>query len=252
MIGQPKLLTKAQVNFYRGLKRSKNRKNEALFLLEGIKLCEELFKSQFEIEACIISKGFDKLALPEQIIPFVASPTQIQQISDSKTPQGIICVSKIPGPALLPLPTSGKTLLVLDGMADPGNMGTIFRSALWFGIDDILLGPDCVDAYSPKVVRSSMGAILSLNIHHSEDLKASALTWQQAGGELTALHMSGTALEDFQTEKGLFLVVGSESHGVHPDLLQLTTALAIEKRGGGESLNAAIAAGIALYALTEQ
>lgn len=245
------ILTKAQVNFYRSLKRSKHRKQEGLFLLEGVRLCDELFNSRLEIEACIVSREFDKLTIPQHITPFIANQTQLQQIGDSKTPQGIICIAKIPRPVSQPEPNTSKILLVLDNMADPGNVGTIFRSALWFGVVDVLLGPGCVDAFSPKVVRSSMGAITTLNIHHSEDLKASALDWQESGGQLAALHMTGTKIDDFQLEKGLFLIIGSEAHGVNLDLLSLCTNLSIEAKGQGESLNAAMATGIALYSLTK-
>ena len=144
-----------------------------------------------------------------------------------------------------------KILLVLDRLSDPGNMGTIFRSALWFGVQDILLGPDCVDPYSPKVVRGSMGAIGKLNLHASADLYSSAEDWKAAGGDVVALHMQGTPLHTFKHENPLFLIVGSEAHGVDQELLLLSTPLSIEKPGVGESLNAAMATGIALFELSK-
>jgi len=249
MTNQPQILTKALTSRYRGLKQVKNRKEEGLFLLEGVRLCQEAFNSKLDFEACIIGKNFDKLTIPDQLILFEANQTQLEQISDSKSPQGIICIAKIPSPAPPSAPTAGRTLLVLDRMADPGNMGTIFRSALWFGVTDILIGPDCVDPFSPKVVRSSMGAITSLNIQFSSNLIASAQEWKQDKGEVIALHMTGTQLKQYQPHRGLFLVVGSEAHGVAPDLLALCHPVAIEKQGAGESLNAAMATAIALYEL---
>lgn len=246
------LLTRAQALQYRGLKQAKARKQEGLFLLEGVRLCQEAIHSDLTITACITSKGFDKVELPPGLNYFEATPTQIEQISDSKSPQGIICVAKIPELKDKVHPETTKTLLVLDRLADPGNMGTIFRSALWFGIQDILLGPDCVDPYSPKVVRSSMGAITKLTIHTSSDLVASAEDWQSKGGELIALHMDGTALQTFASEKSLFLIVGSEAHGVESGLLNISNPISIEKPGSGESLNAAMATGIALYELTRR
>lgn len=245
------LLTHAQAASYRTLKRSKGRKESGLFLLEGVRLCQESMSSDLEIIACITTKDFQGLNIPDSVPHFEATPVQVQQISDSKSPQGVLCVARIPKTASTPSPEEIKTLLVLDRIADPGNMGTIFRSALWFGVTDILLGPDCVDPYSPKVVRSSMGSIGTLRLYASEDLVHSAESWLGLGGDLAALHMNGTPLQDFKPTKALFLVVGSEAHGVEPTLLSLTRNLAIGRPGSGESLNAAMATGIALFQLTK-
>jgi len=246
----PSILTNAQTSSFRALKRSKFRKLEGLFLLEGVRLCQEAFQSDLEIIACITSKNFDKIPIPPDLQHFEATPVQIEQISDSKSPQGIICVARIPENNADPETTSTKILLVLDHISDPGNMGTIFRSALWFGVRDILIGPECVDPYSPKVVRGSMGAVGTLKLYTSNDLGASAEVWKIAGGEVAALHMKGDALQTFKSEKPLFLIIGSEAHGVDPALLEISTTLTIEKQGSGESINAAMAAGIALYELS--
>ena len=219
--------------------------------MEGARLCEEALESNLEIIACITSKNFDKFPIPPSVKHFEATPVQIEQISDSKSPQGIICITRIPETPAKPDVSNTKIMLVLDRISDPGNMGTIFRSALWFGIQDILLGPECVDPYSPKVVRGSMGAIGTLNLHKSTDLCQSAESWTSAGGQVAALHMQGTALHTFKQDQPLFLIVGSEAHGVDPDLLKLSTALSIEKPGSGESLNAAMATGIALFELSK-
>ena len=251
MNSTPALLTNAQTASYRALKRSKNRKLEDLFLLEGARLCEEALHSDLDIIACITSKNFDKFSIPPTVKHLEATPVQIEQISDSKSPQGIICVARIPETPEKLDTEHTKILLVLDRIADPGNLGTIFRSALWFGIQDILLGPDCVDPYSPKVVRGSMGALGTLNLHSSTNLCESAEQWKLAGGQVAALHMQGTSLHAFKQENSLFLIIGSEAHGVDPDLLKLSTALSIEKPGAGESLNAAMATGIALFELTK-
>ncbi len=246
------LLTNAQTTKFRALKRTRVRKQAGLFLLEGVRLCEDAFKSDLTIQACITAKGFDKLDIPENVQRLEATPTQIDQISDSKSPQGIICIAEIPPTQGVLDPNQIPLLLVLDRLSDPGNMGTIFRSALWFGVQDVLLGPECVDPFSPKVVRSSMGAISTLNIHFSPDLAGSAEEWQAAGGEVAALHMEGTPLDTYKPTSGLYLIIGSEAHGVAPGLLDISTELSIEKFGSGESLNAAMATGIALYELSRK
>jgi TrmH family RNA methyltransferase len=251
MTSLPTLLTNAQASKYRSLKRSKYRRLEGLFLLEGARLCENALHSNLDIVACITSKRFDKFSIPSGISHFEASPVQIEQISDSKNPQGIVCIARIPETPEKMDMEQIKILLVLDRISDPGNMGTLFRSALWFGIEDILLGPECVDPYSPKVVRGSMGAVGKLNLYYSSSLCESAEAWKSDGGQVAALHMEGSSLHTFKRVSPLFLVVGSEAHGVDPDLLNVSTALAIEKPGWGESLNAAMAAGIALFELSK-
>ncbi|MCF7823354.1 MAG: RNA methyltransferase [Candidatus Marinimicrobia bacterium] len=244
-------LSKSQTTLYRSLKQSKFRKQEGLFLLEGVRLCEEAFNSDLKLVACITAKNFETLSIPDAIPQFEASSTQIQQISDHPNPQGIILVAKIPEPQALPAPKQGSILVAVDRISDPGNLGTILRTALWFGVTDILLGPDCVDPYNPKVVRASMGAIAGMNLHFTDNLVTSSREWKTANGEIAALHMSGTDLGKYQPEKGLFLIIGSEAHGVSDQLLSVSTSLSINKIGQGESLNAAMALGIALYELSK-
>ena len=243
------ILTKAQTSTFRNLKQSKFRKQDGHFLLEGMRLCEEALNSDLVITACITEKGFDGLDIAPGITRFEATRVQIEQISDSQTPQGIICVAKIPESGALPAPDIGQLVLALDRIADPGNMGTIFRSALWFGVKHVILGPGCVDPFSPKVVRSSMGAITRLQIHQSTDLLTDIRHWNEDQGATAALHMVGADLRSYRPEKGLMLVLGSEAHGVDPEILNLSQPLSIRRSGSGESLNAAMAVSIALYEL---
>lgn len=243
------ILTKAQTSSFRNLKQSKFRKQEQQFLLEGVRLCEEAFNSDLEITACITEKGFDKLDIPPGIFRYEANRVQMEQVSDSKNPQGIICIARIPESAHLPTPEIGGLVLVLDRISDPGNMGTIFRSALWFGVKHVILGPGCVDPFSPKVVRSSMGAIANLDIKSSEDLIQTIQNWKNGEGDAAALHMVGEDLKSFQPEHGLMLIIGSEAHGVDRNVLNASKPISIKRSGAGESLNAAMAASIALYEL---
>lgn len=245
----PELLTKAQTSSFRNLKQSKFRKQEKQFLLEGVRLCEEGFNSDLVITACITEKGFDKLDIPPGVSRYEANRVQLEQVSDSKNPQGIICVARIPESTHLPAPDIGSLVLALDRISDPGNMGTIFRSALWFGVKHIILGPGCVDPFSPKVVRSSMGAIANLDIQSSEDLMQTIQDWENGGGEAAALHMVGEDLKSFQPEHGLLMIIGSEAHGVDRNILNASKPVSIKRSGAGDSLNAAMAASIALYEL---
>lgn len=247
----PTLLTKAQVSRYRALKQGKFRKQEGLFLLEGLRLCEEAFNSDLEIHAVITEKGFDKLVVPAGLLLLEANSLQLGQISDSKTPQGIICIAKIPDQQTLPEPLQANLILAMDRISDPGNLGTILRSALWFGVKHLLLGPGCVDPYNPKVVRSAMGATGRLQLHQVSDLVQSGEQWTEAGGQVAALHMDGEDLHKFKRTAPLMLVIGSEAHGVHADILSISDQLSITKKGRGESLNAAMATSIGLYELSK-
>ncbi|MCF7850214.1 MAG: RNA methyltransferase [Candidatus Marinimicrobia bacterium] len=217
--------------------------------MEGTRLCQEGLNSNLTITACITEKDFHKVDIPSGVPQYEATRLQMEQISDSKNPQGIICIARIPEPVSFPAPEIGGVVLALDRLADPGNMGTIFRSALWFGVKHILLGPGCVDPFSPKVVRSSMGAIATLDIQSSDDLVQSLQDWTLAGGDAAVLHMVGEDLRSFRPEHGLMLVVGSEAHGVDPELLVSSKPVSIKRAGAGESLNAAMSASIALYEL---
>lgn len=244
-------LTKALTTKFRALKQAKFRKLENLFMLEGVRLCEEALRSNLKITACILEKSFKSIPIPDEVDVYEANHTQLEQIADSKSPQGIICIAEIPAFQPLPIPMTHSLVLALDRISDPGNLGTILRSALWFGVRSVVLGPGCVDPYSPKAVRASMGALSHLSLHESLDLVTACLDWTSAGGQTAALHMSGEPIHSSSRTKGLCLIVGSEAHGVHPDLLAASQALSIPKVGRGESLNAAMATAIALYELTK-
>ena len=141
----------------------------------------------------------------------------------------------------------GNKVVLLDGVADPGNVGTIIRCAAWFGFTDVVLAEKCADVYNPKVVRAAAGATLRMNVHRhvkAEEFISSAPSYQVVsavpnGGEPPAIL---SALEP------LILVIGNEAHGVSARILSLTNhRVTIPGRGNVESLNAAMAAAILLY-----
>lgn len=250
-------LSRNQVKDLRSLAQKKYREFTGEFLLEGVRLCEEALTSPLRITQCIYTHEHAENPLVLQarrrgIETFSANQTQFEQFCDSQTPQGLAVVAKIPTASELPVPEQSTNLvLALDRLADPGNLGTILRSARWFGVQDVILSEDCVDAFSPKVVRSSMGAVCFLNLHRQINLKAFATRWQEQKGRIAVLSMAGNSLETFDRPKtGLMLITGSEAHGVDPEIEKLGTPLTIQPQGTGESLNAAIATSIGLWQLT--
>lgn len=257
MAGLMEQLSRNQVKDLRSLSQKKFREITGEFLLEGVRLCEEVFASPLVITQCIHSHEHTENPLVVQarrrgIETFSANKTQFEQFCDSQTPQGLAVVAKIPDASILPQATQASPLtLALDRLADPGNLGTILRAARWFGVQDVILSEGCVDVFSPKVVRSSMGAVCYLKLHRQVNLKEFAALWQEQNGGIAVLSMAGNSLENFShTSKGLLLITGSEAHGVDPDFEKMGTALTIATKGTGESLNAAIATSIALWHLT--
>ena len=250
-------LSLTQVKYLRSLAQKKHREANGEFLLEGQRLCEEALSSALELNQIVVDHEHlnDPLvqnATARKIPVFLATKRQFSQFCDSQTPQGIAIIAKLPRAQSLPTVESDKLVLALDRLADPGNMGTLFRTARWFGVNHILLSRDCVDPFSPKVVRSSMGALGNIQIHEKVDLVNFATRWQEQNGQSVILTMHGEPLESYQPTlgKGVLLILGSEAHGVDPQLEMLGKLVTIKSRGTGESLNAAVAGGIALWALT--
>ena len=241
------ILTRALLQQYRGLKQSKGRQATGWFLLEGQRLCRDVLDSLLEIEAAVVADSFDAFALPPDLSIYTATRVQGEQLADSRSPQDIFLIARIPKTRSLPKPSDVRKVLALDRIADPGNVGTLLRSARWFGIETVLLSPQCADPYNPKTVRSSMGAIGALDIHRHVDLIAYCEDWVTAGGKLVGLDMTGAAIQDHDFQMPMVLIVGSEAHGLDPKLASRAKCLKIPRAGSGESLNAAMAGTIALW-----
>ena len=180
----------------------------------------------------------------DEKIVYVVTEAIMSSISDTKTPSGILCVVK---PSKMDF-KAGNNVVVLDGVSDPGNMGTIIRTCVACGVKDIF-AINCVDYTSPKVVRSTMGGIFNVNVIPS--------TYEETisklkGYNLLTLDMGGKDIfKEKKIEKPFALIVGSEAHGVSKTLKgNCTTILALPMIGQIESLNAAVSLSVALYTLT--
>lgn len=240
----------------RSLTQKKFREISGEFLMEGVRLCEEALNSTLALTWFIHTQAHKdhvlvKKARQRGLSVFPATQLQFSQFCDSKSPQGVAVVAKIPPLPEPPVPAQGKIVLALDRLADPGNAGTILRSARWFGVTDVILSADCVDVFSPKVVRSSMGTMGHLRLHLGTDLETFARQWLEQNGQVAVLSMAGEDLAGYRPpDGGLLLITGSEAHGVSPAVERLGANLTIQRHGSGESLNAAIATSIALWHLT--
>jgi TrmH family RNA methyltransferase len=235
------MLSKSQISLLKSLQHKKERSEHGLFLVEGYKSVIEFINSPYQIEAIYHTAPLSPkvLKLSQKINISEISVTDIEKISSLKTPQEIAALVKIPAwPALNNAKFKQKFSIVLDGIQDPGNMGTIIRTADWFGIRDIICSEDTVDAYNPKVVQASMGSLSRINIYYA-DLAA---VLPKIGLPIFGATLNGENIyrTDFGNEG--FIVMGNEGNGLRPEIERLIgKAVSIPRTGAAESLNVAIA-----------
>lgn len=174
-----------------------------------------------------------------------ADTRQLQAISALKNAPDVLAVARMPDKK--PLPEKNDWMLALDGIGDPGNAGTLLRLADWFGIQDVLATEDTVDVFNPKVVQASMGAVFRVCVH--------SMPFNQWPGTfpLWGAVLEGPPLDAARFTPQGILVIGSESHGIREPIGKgLHHQVHIPRWGGGESLNAAVSAGIILHSLRAQ
>ena len=238
------MLSKSQISLLKSLQHKKDRIRYGLFLVEGYKSVIEFVNSPYQIEAIYHTASFNPkvLKLSQKINLSEISVTDIEKISSLKTPQQIAALVKIPvWPALSNAKLKGKFSLVLDGIQDPGNLGTIIRTADWFGITDIICSEDTVDAFNPKVIQASMGSLSRINVHYMDLITILSQTELPVFGAL--LNGESIYTTDFGRE-GL-IVMGNEGNGMRPEIERLIgRAVTIPRKGKAESLNVAIAAAL--------
>jgi TrmH family RNA methyltransferase len=244
------MLTKNTIKQIASLKQQKFRKELGLFVVEGRKMTEELLHSNFEIVGVYATEAFltDYPAFSEAE---TVTEVQMQQMSGQDTPPGILSVVKIPQQG--EIKTTSRLILALDGIANPGNMGTLIRTAEWFGIHDIVCSKDCVELWNPKVVQATMGSLfrvkvwesdLAIYLHHAKD----------EGKSIYGALLDGENLFQMQAKPEGILVIGSESHGIRADVLPcITHPVTIPRVDDSmtESLNAAVAGAILMAEMTK-
>ena len=207
-------------------------------------MARECQKSDFEIERVFVSESYDgEISFPEELTVRVSDDV-FRHLSDEKTPQGILCRARIPKRPLTP--PKGNCLL-LDGVADPGNLGTILRTANAAGYNEVYLTKECADPYSPKSVRASMSGVFFTKIYRAE--RSEILSVLKEIPILIA-DMGGSNVFSYVPPKQFALVIGNEANGVSNEVKNAAFhTLKIPMQDTQESLNAAISAGIIMYVL---
>ncbi len=231
------MLIKSRMKIVRSLKRKRNRLQHAAFIVEGYKSIAELVTAGLQAEDIYVTAGNTVLDhLPAQEI----SAREMAQISQLTTPPGYLAVFKIPQQREFHL--KGRTL-ALDGINDPGNLGTIIRLADWFGIDQIICSPETVDLYNPKSVQATMASLARIPIYYKN------LEETLADCDLPVFYadMDGESIYKNPLPAAAIIIMGSESHGVSANLRNLAKAITIPSYGSKnntESLNVATATSI--------
>jgi TrmH family RNA methyltransferase len=238
------MLSKSQIRLLQSLQHKKFRREHGLFLVEGYKSVSEFVNSAYQIETIYYTPAIAPklLKLSQNINSEEISANILEKISSLKTPQDVIAVVKIPEwPVLNYGILQKKFSLALDGIQDPGNMGTIIRTADWFGIDHIICSEDSVEVYNPKVVQATMGSLSRINVHYTDlaaiipEIKLPVFGALLDGDNIYNTSFGGEGL----------LVMGNEGNGLRPEIKALVSkAITIPRTGNAESLNVAIATAI--------
>ncbi|KAF0194499.1 MAG: rRNA methylase [Bacteroidetes bacterium] len=253
------MLSRNQLKLINSLRLQKFRHEEGLFVAEGVKLVDELLRSSFPVTRIFATIEWIRAGHIPQDRYLVEineiSQAELEKISSLTTPNQVLALAKLP--VIAPLPDiSGEWVLLLDQLRDPGNLGTIIRTADWFGFNRIIAAHGSVDVWNPKVVQASMGSVFRVPVHYS-DIAAYLKT---ISGKIPVYGtlLEGESLMDTRFGKNGVVVIGNESHGISEQIKPyITTKITIPASfsgpsGRAESLNASIAAAIICYEIRKQ
>ncbi|WP_316793928.1 RNA methyltransferase [Pedobacter frigoris] len=238
------MLSKSQISFIKSLHQKKYRKENGIFIIEGIKSIVEFIQSSYQIHSIYYLAQYQSLlpSLPANIKLFEVNNAELDKISTLQTPQGIIALVHIPKSPVLDLKTlKGSFSLVLDGIQDPGNLGTIIRTADWFGFKNVICSNNTVEVYNPKTVQATMGSLSRVNTFYL-DLPEFL---SQAKMPVFGAVLDGNSMYKTNWGNEGLVILGNEGQGISNEVTNLiTNPVTIPRVGGAESLNVAISAAI--------
>lgn len=238
------MLTKNSEKLVRSLGLRKNRKKSGLFVCEGLKLVTDFISAGFEPENIFCFE--ENLADFNSFGPAAITPAEMKRITFLETPSPVLAVFKIPETKLASF-NAAPLVMVLDRVQDPGNVGTLLRTALWYGVEHVALIKGTADHWSPKVVQASMSALAHLQIHNMEE--QDWVQWAQKHGKSWVVaDMDGTPAREFSWKEGQLLVLGNEGQGVSSILKELGEKITLPGDASKmESLNVAVSGATLLY-----
>jgi RNA methyltransferase, TrmH family len=236
------------------LGRAKERREAGAFVVEGVRLVEEAVKASWQFQFVLFSDGLSERGkelvntlTSKQIEVEETSGDLLQNVSETETPQGILAVLELDN---LPIPDSPNFILIPDQIRDPGNLGTLLRTAAASGAQTALLPPETTDAFAPKVLRAGMGAHFQLPIH--------SMTWDEIHEHLKQLQiyladMNGQSSWETDLRQPLALIIGGESDGASEEARKLAVQkISIPMPGNIESLNAGVAGSVLMFEVVRQ
>ena len=245
-------MIKADIQFVRSLAEKRVRDQERLFVAEGSKLTEEILASKFVVRRIYTTRHDLKGKNIE-----VVDQREMERISQLKTANDTLAVVEQPRYTLSVANLRGKLTIALDGVQNPGNLGTIIRLADWFGVEDIICSKDTADCFNPKVIQATMGAILRVRVHYTDNLPALLTDAHREGLNIYGTLLDGDNIYDAKFDASGIVVMGNEGRGITNDTRKtLTHRLLIPPYPAdvptSESLNVAMATGIILAEFRRQ
>ena len=255
------VISQSEVKFLRSLSIKRYRKLEKKFVIEGYRLIEEALSSNCLFHQIWMSKKFHDSYHGKKILPQInrqkisykiTRSVSIQSVGGTRHNQGIVALLSLPD--IYTEPKIKNPSLFLDNIADPGNLGTLFRTAEWFGIKNVYLNNKTVDPFNPKVIRSGMGAHFHLNFYMMNDINTLFKNFRKKKFHIIGADLKGQPVNSISKIKNhrWVLILGSEAHGLSEDIAYyLTQRVFIPKIGNIESLNVTVSGGIILSKLTE-
>lgn len=238
------MLSKSQISFVKSLHQKKYRRENGLFLVEGIKSIKEFIQSSYQIHTIFYTteqrEGLPQL--PANINLFEVNNAELAKISTLQTPQGFMALVYIPkNKSVSTESLANQFTLVLDGVQDPGNMGTIIRTADWFGFKQIICSEDTVEAYNPKTVQATMGSLARVNISYVNLVDFISESKIPVFGAL----LEGKSIYKIDWKKEGLIILGNEGKGITQEVIsKVNQPVTIPNFGEAESLNVAVSAAI--------
>jgi TrmH family RNA methyltransferase len=236
------------------LGRSKERREAGAFVAEGVRLVEEAVKANWNCRLALYDETLNKRGKSQVeslrsrgVDVEEVSASVMKSISETEAPQGILAVLEF---TKVPIPNSPNFILIPDQIRDPGNLGTLLRSAAASGVQAVLIPPETTDAFAPKVLRSGMGAHFRLPIH--------SMSWEEiakatAGLQIYVADMDGRSCWETDLRQPIAIVVGSEAEGASESARKLANGkISIPMSGETESLNAGVAGSVLMFEIFRQ
>ncbi len=235
------------------LKKGKERKSQKVFVIEGRKMFEEICEQKERVRKAYFSESYWMEIYENKqhpVVPYeIVADSVFEAMAETVTPQGVLAIVEMPKYSLEQMIEQAGTLLLLEDLRDPGNLGTIVRTAEAAGVAGIILSKESVDVYNPKVIRSTMGAIYRVPFLYVEDFKELLVRLKEQKVRLLAAHLQGTKNFDKADYSGkVGILIGNEANGLSDEVADLAEEkVLIPMAGNVESLNAAVAAALLMY-----